>query len=236
MLGVFETCPFKWELKFERGLEEPKQENSPLERGSQIHEGIEKFIKGEIETLPTGTLPPEELGDYYARGAIETLREMYNPDAYKLEQFWYFSEAWEPVDRSQYFVSVLDLFYRSSVHPEYAKIFDWKTGKKASNIVKHVDQANIYALCTFLKFPDLEEIDVDFVYVDLNERLSTSYARERHVPSFLPKLEARIQKILDTKIFNPKPSQSHCRFCAYKTGMLFRTATPGTGDCAYNTA
>jgi len=69
-----------------------------------------------------------------------------------------------------------------------ARVIDYKTGKKWGNEISHSQQALLYAIGTFLRYPDLEFVN------------------------------SRAVKMTTETEFNPTPSKSSCRWCSYRQG------------------
>jgi CRISPR/Cas system-associated exonuclease Cas4 (RecB family) len=224
----YEACPCKAKFRYLDKIAEPEQPDSPLVRGSKIHEDIEAYIRGKTDEVIEGAQP-------WADQFRETLN--HRPDLIKLEEMWEFDELFTPLppnDPNLKFRSKLDVIVFDE-DDESALIVDWKSGRKTGNEVKHTDQGRTYALTAFAKYDHLEVVDVMFVYVDQKEKLEFFVKREEMAPYYV-KLALRLKDMLSDETFNPHPSKHHCAYCAYKTGTLGRgaNAVAGLGLCSVN--
>lgn len=230
-IADFEACPRKAFLKYSEKVPEPPQEDSPLERGTRIHETIERYIRGEIDELPAEC----EGADPYATDFREALQA--EPGTVLQEQLWCFGGHWLPQEAfssGTRFVAKLDVVQLLD-HGLEARICDWKTGRKDGNEVKHADQMMFYTVAAFAWFENLTHVQVLLRYVDHGKDTFKEFTRQEAM-QFLPKVEQRIAQVLDEKDFYPKPSLNHCRYCPYKTGKLGKkkNAAIGTGHCNLN--
>lgn len=228
-LLAFESCPRKAALAFLCKIPEPERAGeSPLDRGSRLHKAIEDFILGRVDALS-----PEI---QHFRELIQGMRERFQaqPESIIVEDRWNFDYAWESCGDAEWdriwWIAKSDVMV---FHDEFeATVYDWKSGKKAGNEVKHGDQLLSYILSAFQLYPKLERVNGELVYIDVRE--TTSKSLERHTAArLLPQLTRRINTMLEAEAFLPKPSTSRCRFCPYKTGKIDKT-TQGTGHCDLN--
>lgn len=107
----------------------------------------------------------------------------------------------------------LDAFAQTS--PTSARVIDYKTGKRYGNEVKHTEQGQVYQLATFLRFPELEQISVEFWYVDLGEKDIKQYSRAQGM-AYFDKYNNRFMSITDCTDFKPNPNAFSCKWCPYK--------------------
>lgn len=109
-LFMYEQCPMRFRLKYiERMPEPPQPADSPLERGNRIHKHLERYVKGEenslagIEAKGIGSLDP----------AITQLRELYGAGMATSEEDWWFDQDWNECARSSVWLwSKLDFSVR----------------------------------------------------------------------------------------------------------------------------
>lgn len=213
----YEDCPYKVYLK---SVEKAPDPSGPAaERGSLVHEHIENFIQGEHDNLLNVPLKrgmkPCKLEPYAP--IIERLREGWYADEVEVEGDWGFTRNW---DETGFFAK--DVWGRmklDAIHFESktsAHAFDWKTGRKFGNELKHGQQGLFYAFGAFMRYPQLEFIRTEFVYVDQNEApLTNNYSRERAM-LMRPMIEKRTNKLTTATEFPPKPSMNACRFCPHR--------------------
>jgi PD-(D/E)XK nuclease superfamily len=102
------------------------------------------------------------------------------------------------------------------VSKTHGRVIDYKSGKVFGNEVKHTEQGQLYQLATFLKFPDLETLDVEFWYIDHGPEydMITSYTREQGTLYF-DKYHNRGAAMTDCTDFKPNPNVYSCRWCPY---------------------
>lgn len=229
-LKDYEACPRKAQLKYADKIPEPPQKDSPLERGTRIHEQIEEYIRGDLTELPAEC----EGAQPYA----EEFRIVYHeaPAALLQEQMWIFDEHWSPIETydNAYWIAKLDVCQLLEDGLE-ARIVDWKTGKKMGNEVSHADQIKSYILSAFARFELLTHVACLLRYTDSKEETLIEMTRQQAIP-FWPRLDQRIQAFLNDTTCYPNPSVNHCRYCPYKTGKLGKRkgAAEGTGHCDLN--
>lgn len=94
-ISTFEACNRRAFLAFDARIPEPPRPLPPgktehaNDRGTRIHEGCEKFVKG------TGPIPPEAAKHF--RAEFEALKSLYEEGRVSLEGEWAMNQAWEPV-------------------------------------------------------------------------------------------------------------------------------------------
>lgn len=236
-IKTYEECPLRAKLAFIDKIPEPERDNEARDRGDRIHKQIEDYIKGESEALPTEVQSAEHWAGL--------LRELYPYGQVRVEQAWYFDQDWNFIARpssaedwsQDLFLCKLDALL---LHPEESVVeaFDWKTGKKQNNEVKHMDQLFWYGIATLMAFPDMEKFEGTMVYVDHpDEELSLEMHKDE-LSRFFPRAHRRLAQLRSDQHFRPKPSVHHCMWCPYKTGELgtkrMRNRPVGTGHCNLN--
>ena len=209
----FEKCKYLAKLKYVDKVPEPARPLPPgktehaMDRGSRIHEGAELYIKGGVELIP-------EL--IHFKSDFEELRALHAQGAVTLEGEWAVDHNWAPVAWSS-----ADAWCRMKLDamvmtgPTSARVIDYKTGKKFGNEVKHTEQGQIYQLATFLRFPELQDITVEFWYVDHAEKDTKTYVREQGT-AYFDKYNNRLRAVTECVDFKPNPNKFSCRWCPYK--------------------
>ena len=210
-LHVYEKCPFQAKLKFVNKIPEPTRPGeSPLERGSRIHDAIEKYIRGEVEEID------KEVESHH--DVIEAFKAAYelDPSKVEIEDSWHFDEDWNVVPEDDWantkLIMKLDVF--EWIADDEAIAVDWKTGRKHGNEVKHADQLHLYQLGAFMRYPQLERVHTRLYYTDQNESTSNTFTREEGL-RFLKIFNNRLEKMLGDTLLLPNPSLHSCRFCPY---------------------
>jgi hypothetical protein len=216
-LGVFETCKYHAKLKFIDRLPEPfrplpsgKSEHAN-DRGTRIHDAAEAFVKGGVELI-------DELKDF--KPEFIELRTLYKEGKVFLEGEWAFDRDWAPCawsSETAWVRAKLDAFVK--VSDTHARVIDYKSGRKVGNEVKHTEQGQLYQLSAFLKYPELESIDVEFWYVDQGSDsvLRSSYTRTQGT-AYFDKYHRRGAAVTDTTEFPPNPNAYSCKWCPYLGG------------------
>lgn len=178
-------------------------------RGTEIHKGIEDFIKGDEACMPN----LKSHIDY-----INNLQDMFAEGKVWVEEKWGFDRNWSVADYFSAWCRVkTDCYYFDS--PKSLIIDDWKTGKKYGNEAKHRVQGQGYAIAGFMKFKQVENVQVNMRYVDqkaARESIMTSnYTRESIAP-LIPIWTNRGMEITTMTEFPPSPFPSRCEFCPYR--------------------
>ena len=206
-LSVFEQCPYRSKLSKIDRIPEPS--GAAAERGSRIHLEIEEFIQGNSTDLSKDARKHFE-------HLIYEMRAEYEAGKVRIEEDWGFTKEWEPVadweDPRLWTKAKLDVFYRTS--PESASVKDWKTGRKFGNEIKHAQQLQLYIIAAFLRYPELEIVHGEMVYLDKGEKLEAVYTREEAM-LFVDSWTRRGLKMTTATEFNPKPSFEACRWCPH---------------------
>ncbi len=204
-LKNYESCPHR--IYLSKVEKHPEPSSAAMDRGTAIHLLGEEFVQGNIIDLP------QELEKF--KTEFTTLRERYNQAKVILEQDWGFTRDWGITGWSS-----LDTWLRMKLDAyvqhddQSATIIDYKTGRKFGNEINHLQQAQLYAIGAFKRFPLLQYVECEFWYLDKGETLSKKYTREE-AEQFVPKWDMRgIQMTSDTS-FTPNPSKYNCKWCPH---------------------
>ena len=149
------------------------------------------------------------------KDAFEMLQERYAEGKVELEGEWAFDKDWGITDwkaPDAWCRMKLDALYWES--DTSALVIDYKTGKKFGNEISHAQQGMIYAVGTFLRYEQLEFIEVAFWYLDHNDTTKQRYSREQAM-QFLPRITDRATIMTTDTELAPKPSPSNCKFCDF---------------------
>lgn len=222
-LSVFEQCKLRAKLAHIDRIPEPQRPLPPgktehaNDRGTRIHEAAELYVKGGVELLP-------ELVRFQPE--LDKLRSLYAGGKVSLEGEWAFSKDWAPTawNSSDAWVRVkLDAFVHLT--PTHGVVIDYKTGRKHGNEIKHAEQGQLYQLAAFMRYPELERIDVEFWYTDQDEISQAEYPKEHGMRFFAP-FNKRGIAITECTDFPANPNYYSCKWCPYK-----QTELGGTGHC-----
>ena len=221
-LVKFEECPYTIYLAAIKKEAKPEpvegEKESAGDRGTRIHQEAEDYVRGTIHELPT-TLKKLEKDFTY-------LKTMYAEGKVELEEDWGFDRDW---NSTGYFDDNIWLRVKCDVVIHHDKtqatVIDHKTGKSWGNEVKHMQQGQLYAVAAFMKYPDLERIDVEIYYIDEGKIKKKSYSRDKFL-RYLERFTERGLRVTTTIDFRAKPNIHNCRFCDYGPNK-------GTGACPY---
>ena len=218
-LMMYEGCALRFKLKYIDKLPEPPQpENSPLERGSRIHDHLEKFVKSEAKDLKG--IEAKAITAF--EPALDHLRLLYSDGMAIAEDDWWFNENWDPCQRKDVWLwSKLDF----NVHAEDSALTivgDYKSGKSGYKTVEHVQQLQLYAAVAALRQDWAETIVAELWYVDEGWVRSNTYTREQAL-RFVGRFEERVQKMYGDRFFRPNANKITCKWCPY--------SPRGTGAC-----
>ena len=204
-LKVFEECQYRTYLSRVRRLPEPS--GPAAERGTQIHKEAELYIKGEGEFTD---------GLKKFKTQFKELRNLFIEAKCEVEGEWGFTTDWKPTGWTYpdtWARIKLDACVEES-NTSY-RVIDFKTGKRFGNEIGHGQQALIYAIAAFMRYPDAEMIQTELWYLDKNETATRVYSREEAI-QFLPAWHSRAVKMTTATDFDPTPSATACRWCSFK--------------------
>lgn len=199
MLRTFESCPVKYDLKFNKKIVIP-QNPTLFEKGKKIHALANYYHRGTDITKLEKSLTEDEFevwerlknNPYFSK---KCLHSEYSITA-KLDNVWIFG-------RLDAIVKENDDYY----------ILDYKTGAIPKNPEKDF-QTMIYLLCADILLS--EKKSLSFVYIDLKNN-------QNKIIEFSDNLKTEYQKILNDKCniitntteFEGKENKNHCKFCEY---------------------
>lgn len=208
----FQRCKLAYKIKHidkvqepERPLPRGKTEHSN-DRGSRIHDNIETYIRGEHDALC-------EEADKYFGVHIDLLRVLYQDGMVEMEGEWAFSEDWEVAEwKAGYLRMKLDVLVK--VSPTQAIVGDWKSGRHFGNEVVHANQLNLYAVATFLRHPELEEISVADYYIDHGKTTERVFTREQAL-RYRRTFDKQGKDITSCTSFPANPNKFSCQWCPW---------------------
>ena len=211
-LGDFEKCKKYFWLKHEQKIPEPER---PLpkgrlehgnERGSRVHDNLEGYVRGDHDAMC------DEAQKHFGPH-VDLLRHFYSLGMVELEQDWGMSKDWEiaPWD-SAYLRLKLDALVHFSKTEAY--VLDYKTGAKFHNEVKHMQQLQLYALVSFLRYPELETVEVALWYIDGHGITSMTITRDQAL-RFKRNFAKRGDDLVNCTSWPASANRFSCQFCLY---------------------
>lgn len=226
-LMKYESCAHLLKLgKIDRLPEPPRPPDNPLERGNRVHKNLEDYVQGKTAVL---TNEPRQISKFARH--IDHLRDLFACGMATTEEDWLFDRDWEITERKGRTPIWLWAKLDASVwdpSQNLAIAVDYKTGKSQYKAIEHVQQLQLYAAITALKFPDADRISAELWYLDesddnLPHIKANTYTREEAL-RFIGRFDSRAQKMYDEKFFRPNPNMQTCRYCPYGPRN-------GTGAC-----
>jgi hypothetical protein len=212
-LQDFEKCKYMAKLKYIDYIPEParplpkgKTEHANV-RGNRVHDAAELFVQGGVELI-------EELEKF--SDEFHHLRDEYEAGRVKLEGEWAVDINWSPVawkSHDAWARMKLDALHFSE-DGKSAIVIDYNTGSKNGNEVKQTEQGQVYQLATFLRFPEIEHITVEFWYTDQKEVMRQEYSRQQGT-SYFAKYNDRFLAVTSAVDFPPNPNAFSCKWCPY---------------------
>ena len=193
-LSLYESCPAKYKFRY---LEGKRTEKHPAaQRGTDIHTGIEDFLHRKSEEIPAPALSFTAM--------ITEVRE-HRP---KIEHKIGFDQNWKPAPwEDAWGRSVLDGCY----HKENTNhVQEWKSGKVYDD---HTDQRKLYAVLSFLVWPNAEQAIAKTYYFDQGFTKKVTI-EPGHVEDIVDDFSRRVYFMETDDVCAPRPSWS-CNYCDY---------------------
>lgn len=225
-IDTFDTCPFKFKLKYRDFIKEPIEVGSALLSGSFAHLVLEKKFTRDIDLTNDS-----EINEYLMVMSKEDVMRMLKAikkftsteffgslctNDSVIEQTIYLDKHLRPCFAKQDAMVSGKVDYRENKE-EYVLIIDWKTGKKTLkeiNMYKRNNlQPEIYALWALQMFPDYHTIQTILYYIETNIKIEKLYSQE-DVPKLKENIMSYINKIKNAKEF-PRNYGSLCDYCGF---------------------
>ncbi len=215
-LGDFETCAYRAKLKIIDKIPEPERPLKPgqtehaNDRGTRIHDEIEKYIRGRRKDIPV------EAAKHF-KAEIESLRARFIAKTVSLEGEWGFNREWEI---APYPGAWLRMKCDAVIHmsPKHIVVVDYKTGRKFGNEIKHGEQVQLYALAAAIRYPEVDIIDVELWYLDQDELTHETKPIKKWLYHLKP-FNNRGLKMTNATEFKANPSSYACKWCPYKDSI-----------------
>lgn len=191
-LSTFKNCPRQFvELHVHKSVKETESEQ--VIWGQEVHKHFEKRIAD-------GTPLPVDLESHepYMTWLSGFPGNLHTEDKIAL------SRSMQPCgffDKDVWYRGVIDFM---SVKAPYARIVDYKTGKRKNDF----GQLKLFAIHTFARFPDVHEIRADYYWTQLRSVNGETYTRDQ-IPQlwqeFLPDLR-QYAEAFKTDTWQPRQS------------------------------
>lgn len=227
-LQDWSRCKYAAYLKHAKRIPDPNAQKA-ADRGSQIHQLAEDYVRGKITNVPVELAAFED--------EFISLQRTYasNADLIELEGEWGLNHEWNTVPYKTAWGRVkLDLIYH--MREDHAAVVDYKTGRKDGNEAKHGSQLQFYATVAFCRFDNLQTVDAELWYLDKNELTKITYEREKVFNRYLAHWNDQAVEMTTALEFPANPNIISCKYCPYGIDDTYdKTAkygpTQGTGDC-----
>lgn len=214
----FAKCKRMFFLKHDQKIPEPERELRPgqtehaNDRGSRIHDSLEVYVRG------LGDFP-NEAREF--RPEFDHMRHLFGQGRVSLEGEWGMDRNWDIAPwKSAWLRLKLDALVHAN--KEEAVVIDYKSGRRFGNEMKHGEQTQLYALNTFLRFPELEVVHTELWYLDVKELDHRVFTRDQAL-RFKRIWNNRGVEITSAQAFPPNANIYSCQYCGYGPW--------GTGDC-----
>lgn len=206
----WETCKFYAWLKHAKRIPDPKP-SPAADRGTAIHTIAEDYVNG----VGSDIVPvPLQKFDIEFR-AMRNLKKQ-SPNQVIQELEWGFDTQWNPVPYKGAFGRVKSDLIKFNPDFTQGVVVDYKTGKKFGNEVKHGRQLEVYALSSFIMYPNLQVLDMEDWYLDLNEMLAIrNITREKALKVYMRVFDAKFREMTSATKFPPNPNVNSCKYCPY---------------------
>ena len=226
--STYKLCPLKAKFKFIDKIAEPG--NAAMQRGADVHDNCEGYIKGSVRALP-----PE---CKVFKGEFQRLRKLYKKahETMVVEDTWAFTKDWNETQWDDWVHCWVRIKLDCAFHEdaETLVVYDWKTGKyRPQQNEDYLEQLELYALAALLLHEHIEEVHPKLVYLDASviypddESIDLVYTR-KDIPDLKKAWEKRVRPMLSDKAFAPRPNNL-CSWCHYRAD----NKANGGGQCKF---
>ena len=201
-LNQYETCPRQTFYAKVAKIQVPKA--PALEKGIQIHEDLENYLKDASLPCPPHSVKVEQqLKMLRAEGAIAEMELAFDKDWNRCD--WFAKNCWARIK--------IDAIVPPKVGGTVF-IWDHKSGKVRDDHEDYDHQLSLYQLAGLLAFPTAETSEAGLLFVEHGVVLECDEVMTRDmIPAAKLKWEARARPLLSDKEFAPRPSGFACKWC-----------------------
>lgn len=203
-LSVFEKCPKQYYYSSIKKI--PTPQHPAAQRGTNIHDAAERYIKGEDKVFPKELLQFQD--------AFEDLQRMYTEGTCVVEEDWAFDTEWKPTgwfDDDTWGRYKIDAYVKKD---DKTVVIDFKTGRYLGNESSHEAQCALYAAATAYKFPETTKIQAELWYLDHGRISRHSYTTEE-LDVRRKNFHARAMKLSTATEYEATPSSHACKWCYF---------------------
>jgi hypothetical protein len=198
-LSTYDTCPKQYDYAYRQRLKGFRPPSPAADRGSNIHEKGERYLKGELKMYP------------FEFQKVSTHLMVLKAKHAKSEEKLAVKEDWSPCDYDDpntYFRAIIDVLYTEE--PKICNIEDFKTGQVYDS---HAIQLSDYVAVVAAHHPDYE-YRTRLIYVDQGIVTKPKITTADRVKPIRIMLDGRIKNAEDDTIF-PTRAGPHCKWCDY---------------------
>lgn len=198
--STYQRCPAKFKFSYIEKLQVPAIPSIAADRGTLIH----KTIEDHLNSVPNAEVH-EDIRQHWGQW-IMGLRVA----GVKPEVKWAFTRDWQPCDFEAPDYWVRGVWDGHILRDKKATVYDWKTGREYDS---HKDQAYLYAMAAMTVHPEVDEVDVHFVYLDAKRSTPRYFSRSMydiHKAQWISWLTA----IENETLWPPRPDYT-CRWCPF---------------------
>lgn len=212
-IECWNSCPYKFKLNYLTDLERVPTENLALYRGSYFHHYIETRNK-DFKINHIFTQEEKDACD-------KILKEFFNSDIYyHLENKGQHELKFSISTKLEFLpYKSKDGWLRGAIDYHYFKdnkliIVDWKSGRYKTPEEQSNSQTMLYAIWGFLKYPEINEIEAYYVYIEHNLENKFLFKREE-LTSYIKKFFKNVKHIETDLEFKKRPTNL-CNWCDFK--------------------
>jgi CRISPR/Cas system-associated exonuclease Cas4 (RecB family) len=181
---------------YQKVLKHKEPQSIHLTRGNDIHKTAEDYVNKVMTKLPPVLAHfGHEFNNLVRLGA-------------KAEEELVLDRHWKQLDDWNHPDTWLRLKLDARID-NY--LIDYKTGKPYDT---HVDQARLYANAWMMLHPDVQEVDVEFWYLDSGNVKGWTFYRtdlDEHVQNW----ELQVKAMMEDELYEPRINQ-YCKYCYVK--------------------
>lgn len=213
-LSQYRKCPRQFFFAIVEKRPIPKA--PAMERGTAVHDGIQRYIEGKAKALPK--LPPNQKGEAFSMTApVVALYKRLRTLKAQCELEYAVDEKWRPsswFDPTTWLRAKLDA--RLWVPKDkVSEVYDHKTGKERAE--EHAEQLEIYAAVEWQHQPLAEEVRASMVYADGGGITTAVFTdRETTLKRLMKKWAKEAKPMLTDRKFKATPG-SECKWCPFSS-------------------
>lgn len=214
-IDVFQTCARKFKYKYIDKAPKKPQNMEPILKGGAVHHILENYPSPSTHKLAPKyqSVADKFLNTNLGKKLIfrESTRE-YDLGLTKELKICSYS------DKDALFRGSVDYIYfdGGTLH-----LIDWKTGKRKEIRWQSFDQLMFYAIYFFIKYPNLNTINISYVYVEHPEAQNPLKLERKYLENYEYKLLKAITDIENEEVFAKTTKNIKlCPWCDFEEHCL----------------